>query len=105
MHDGARHLVGTHHWIEMVMEPTARQSFVCQTLYSAPDIGIYSGTAAGRTIGVARAASIIAVKVLGDDGYVIIGLTFWIRNPQSRLSIVVVLFPICEDFRLNDMCL
>ncbi|KAG6875007.1 hypothetical protein C0993_011216 [Termitomyces sp. T159_Od127] len=52
----------------MVMEPTARQTFAWQGSNHASDVDIYSGTAAGRTIGVARAASIIAVKVMSDEG-------------------------------------
>ncbi|KAG6868299.1 hypothetical protein C0993_005375, partial [Termitomyces sp. T159_Od127] len=68
VHDGARPLVDTHQRTEMVMEPTARQTFAWQGSNHVSDVDIYSGTAAGRTIGVARAASIIAVKVMSDEG-------------------------------------
>ena len=62
----------TCQWIKMAMEPIARQLLVnlsCSllTCYRVLDLNT-SGTAAGSSVGVARAARLIAVKTLGDDG-------------------------------------
>lgn len=76
-------MIGPRTSIMLVTEHTARMSSE-MTLWIELTI-LHSGTAGGTTYGVAKAATIIAVKVLGDYGFDLI-YTFIEKDADSILA-------------------